>query len=289
MRPDGVTSFSMIQAASDSGNAAALVFFLFDLLHLDGEDLCPRSLIERKARLAALLSDARSPLHYCDHQIGHGREFHKQACAMSLEGIVSKRANAAYARQSRLVAQGQMSAPRGICRDRLDRSRRHAAVARRFAAHQPEARRTPRRLIFLCRENTIQSDVLCETPIKRCDLTLVGGSKCFQYGTPFLRLGQIDQQVEWFSQGISKGWPFQGQVRKDETDEEALFGVIRTLEQVRRLRSEGNQPGKRDFELAVGLVAVLEQAVYFLLPLGDLLVFSIIDVPGNSPKRQPAV
>ena len=29
--PDGVTSFSMIQAASDSGNAAALVFFLFDL------------------------------------------------------------------------------------------------------------------------------------------------------------------------------------------------------------------------------------------------------------------
>jgi hypothetical protein len=28
--------------------------------------------------------------------------------------------------------------------------------------------------------------------------------------------------------------------------------------------------------LAVGLVAVLEQAVYFLLPLGDLLVFSII-------------
>jgi bifunctional non-homologous end joining protein LigD len=76
----------MIQAASDSGNAAALVFFLFDLLHLDGEDLCPRPLIERKARLAALLSDARSPLHYCDHQIGHGREFHEKACAMSLEG-----------------------------------------------------------------------------------------------------------------------------------------------------------------------------------------------------------
>ena len=29
---DGITSFSMIQLASDSGNAAALVFFLFDLL-----------------------------------------------------------------------------------------------------------------------------------------------------------------------------------------------------------------------------------------------------------------
>lgn len=87
----------MIQAASDSGNAAALVSCLFDLLHLDGEDLCPRPLIERKARLAALLSDARSPMHCCDHQIGHGREFHEKACAMSLAGIVSKRADASYA------------------------------------------------------------------------------------------------------------------------------------------------------------------------------------------------
>jgi DNA ligase D-like protein (predicted ligase) len=86
----------MIQLASDSGNAAALVFFLFDLLHLDGEDLCPRPLIERKARLAALLSNVSSPLHYCDHQIGHGRAFHEKACAMSLEGIVSKRADAPY-------------------------------------------------------------------------------------------------------------------------------------------------------------------------------------------------
>ena len=94
--PDGITSFSMIQLASDAGNAAGLVFFLFDLLHFDGEDLTARPLIDRKARLAALLSNATSPLQYCDHQIGRGREFHKQACAMSLEGIVSKRADAPY-------------------------------------------------------------------------------------------------------------------------------------------------------------------------------------------------
>jgi len=95
--PDGVTSFGMIQAASDSGNAAALVFFLFDLLHLDGEDVGARPLIERKARLAALLSPASSLLHYSDHQRGQGRAFHEKACAMSLEGIVSKRADAPYA------------------------------------------------------------------------------------------------------------------------------------------------------------------------------------------------
>jgi len=39
VRPDGITSFSMIQNASDTGNTAALVFFLFDLLCLDGEDV----------------------------------------------------------------------------------------------------------------------------------------------------------------------------------------------------------------------------------------------------------
>jgi ATP-dependent DNA ligase len=37
--PDGITSFSIIQATSDVGNAAGLVYFIFDLPHLDGEDL----------------------------------------------------------------------------------------------------------------------------------------------------------------------------------------------------------------------------------------------------------
>ena len=42
--PDGRTSFNMIQAASDSGNADALVFFLFDLLHIGRpEDLGERA------------------------------------------------------------------------------------------------------------------------------------------------------------------------------------------------------------------------------------------------------
>src|SRR3954454_7512477 len=45
--PEGITSFSRIQLASDAGNAAGLVFFLVDLLYVDGEDLMPRPLIER--------------------------------------------------------------------------------------------------------------------------------------------------------------------------------------------------------------------------------------------------
>jgi bifunctional non-homologous end joining protein LigD len=94
--PDGITSFSMIQLASDAGNAAGLVFFLFDLLYLDGEDVSARPLEERAARLAALLANVTSPLQYSDHQAGHGPAFFEKACALSVEGIVSKRADAAY-------------------------------------------------------------------------------------------------------------------------------------------------------------------------------------------------
>ena len=96
VRPDDITSFSMIQLASDAGNAAGLVFFLFDLLHLAGADLTARPLTERKARLAELLARASSSLQYSDHQIGLGPAFYEKACALSVEGIVSKRADAAY-------------------------------------------------------------------------------------------------------------------------------------------------------------------------------------------------
>jgi DNA ligase D-like protein (predicted ligase) len=94
--PDGTTSFNIVQLASDSGNAAALVFFLFDLLYLDGEDLRPRPLIDRKERLSALLANAAPCLHYSDHVIGQGPAFYDKAGAMHVEGIVSKRIDAPY-------------------------------------------------------------------------------------------------------------------------------------------------------------------------------------------------
>jgi bifunctional non-homologous end joining protein LigD len=61
--PDGSTSFSLIQNASDTGNGEALVFFLFDLLHLDGEAVSAKPVRERKEHLRELLSRASPPLH----------------------------------------------------------------------------------------------------------------------------------------------------------------------------------------------------------------------------------
>ena len=93
---DGLASFSTLQAAPDSGRSAALAFYLFDLLYLDGEDLATRSLIERKQRLATLLATTSAPLLYNDHHRGNGPAFYDKACQLPIEGIVSKRADAAY-------------------------------------------------------------------------------------------------------------------------------------------------------------------------------------------------
>jgi DNA ligase D-like protein (predicted ligase) len=93
--PDGRTAFNPIQNASDTGKGS-LVFFLFDLLFLDGEDISELPLIDRKARLEALVRGARESLQHNDHQIGHRPAFHRLACERGLEGIVSKRVNGRY-------------------------------------------------------------------------------------------------------------------------------------------------------------------------------------------------
>ena len=104
VRPDGITSFSIIQMASDAGNAAGLVFFLFDLLHLDGEDLGARPLTDRKVRLASLLERASSSLYYSDHQTGLGSAFYERACALGGRGDrLETRRRGVHARQSRAL------------------------------------------------------------------------------------------------------------------------------------------------------------------------------------------
>src|SRR5256886_13832787 len=76
VRPDGTTSFSLIQNASDTGNRGALVFFLFDLLHLDGETISRQPLKERKERLRAAVGSGLA-LQFSDHQLGQGRAFYE--------------------------------------------------------------------------------------------------------------------------------------------------------------------------------------------------------------------
>ena len=94
----GVSDFGALQQELKLGRAARIALMAFDLLHLDGDDLCPRPLLERKTELARLLGPrpSSSLLQISAHMQGDGREILANACAMGLEGIVSKRANRPY-------------------------------------------------------------------------------------------------------------------------------------------------------------------------------------------------
>jgi bifunctional non-homologous end joining protein LigD len=92
--PSGKTSFHALQRRADK--ATPLVYFVFDLLHLDGWDLRKARLLERKAVLRRLLESAPDTFRYSDHVRGRGPEFFDQARRAGLEGVVSKRADAPY-------------------------------------------------------------------------------------------------------------------------------------------------------------------------------------------------
>jgi ATP-dependent DNA ligase len=65
------------------------VFFAFDLLYLNGQDITRLPLIERRALLRESIPvDTKSPLQFSDHVIGNGPEFFAAVDKMGLEGIV---------------------------------------------------------------------------------------------------------------------------------------------------------------------------------------------------------
>jgi bifunctional non-homologous end joining protein LigD len=97
VRPDGTTSFPEMQAATDGRRTTGLVYFVFDLLFLDGKSLAARPLLERKERLKLLLEGTPRSIQYSDHHVADGQRFLDAACGAKAEGIVSKRMNAAYA------------------------------------------------------------------------------------------------------------------------------------------------------------------------------------------------
>jgi bifunctional non-homologous end joining protein LigD len=93
----GAPDFPALQAALSDGATDDLIFFAFDLLFAEGQDLRGRPLAERKVRLKTLLDARPSPrLRYVDHFETAGDAVLRSACRMSLEGIVSKRLDAAY-------------------------------------------------------------------------------------------------------------------------------------------------------------------------------------------------
>jgi bifunctional non-homologous end joining protein LigD len=94
---DSRTDFGALQADLAAGRQDRMLFYAFDLLHLDGHDLRKMPLRERKRLLAELIerTGLGPPILFSDH-MDDGAAMFAGAQRLSWEGIVSKRADAAY-------------------------------------------------------------------------------------------------------------------------------------------------------------------------------------------------
>jgi len=93
---DGISRFSLLQQDLKESRHDRMVLYAFDLLHLDGHDLRPLPLTARKAALEKLLGKRREALRFSESLTEPGPSLFDHACAMGLEGIVSKLAEAPY-------------------------------------------------------------------------------------------------------------------------------------------------------------------------------------------------
>ena len=93
----GVSSFSALQQEL-KGKGERFVYYVFDLLYLDGEDLRKATLADRKAALRLLFDDLPQGgvVRFSDHLEEDGATLVRHACRMGLEGIISKRADRPY-------------------------------------------------------------------------------------------------------------------------------------------------------------------------------------------------
>lgn len=101
LEENGKTNFQLLQNSIKQNNTATLVYFVFDLLYLDGSDLTRSPLRERKKILEQILKPKRAKkapnsLRYSEHWIGQGDELYQESCRKGLEGIISKKADQPY-------------------------------------------------------------------------------------------------------------------------------------------------------------------------------------------------
>ncbi|AMK23127.1 DNA ligase D [Sphingobium sp. TKS] len=92
---EGRSSFQALQGAL-KGAPGNIDYYAFDLLELDGEDLTGLPLVDRKAKLRAILQRSKNRIRFSDHIVGSGEKLLSSFCAAGLEGVVSKLVTGKY-------------------------------------------------------------------------------------------------------------------------------------------------------------------------------------------------
>lgn len=102
---DGMPRFQLLQprVGRKSGIEALrgqghIVYYVFDLLYVDGQDLMSCPVVERKEMLQQILKPA-SFIKLSEHIVGDGAAFFEQIEKFHLEGMIAKRAASLYAQK----------------------------------------------------------------------------------------------------------------------------------------------------------------------------------------------
>jgi bifunctional non-homologous end joining protein LigD len=92
----GRPSFQLLQGFDMGLVRPPIVFYAFDLLRLNGEDLRSWPIEERKAKLAALLKRPPTDIRYSASFTQNIDELLSRVRELSLEGLIGKRAGSKY-------------------------------------------------------------------------------------------------------------------------------------------------------------------------------------------------
>lgn len=104
----GLPDFQALQNAFEIGRSKDIVYYLFDVPFLNGEDIREKPVEERRAVLKKLLGRQRKGLlRFSDAFSASHRDIVESACLLSLEGVIGKRAGSVY--QSRRSRTGSSS------------------------------------------------------------------------------------------------------------------------------------------------------------------------------------
>ncbi|GLC91865.1 ATP-dependent DNA ligase [Cupriavidus sp. TA19] len=93
---DGMPDFNALQNAIDGHRHDAIVFFAFDLPYWEGRDLRGLPLSQRREKLAELVGARTDRVRFSEAFEAPPAQMFQAACRLGLEGLMFKRADAAY-------------------------------------------------------------------------------------------------------------------------------------------------------------------------------------------------
>ena len=96
MDGEGRSSFQLLQALEMGETRPPLAYYVFDLLHLDGEELVAKPIEQRRKKMSGLLRGVGDPIRESGEIGGDPKKLLGEVKRLGLEGIIGKRRGSLY-------------------------------------------------------------------------------------------------------------------------------------------------------------------------------------------------